>query len=396
MKDKKSFVSAALLSSVLGFNLQAQAVSGEVKIRSDYPGGNVIVLKNEAGNVQIAPDLRGGKHWFYWSFEAEVVQPGRVHFAFPEELTGIKSPISMQGPAQSLDGGKSWEWAGTKNVQDNIFSYDFEKIGQKVRFAVAFPYLQSDLDAFLKESSENKLLRMETLTKSSKGRDVELLQIGEPGPDVKAVLMTARHHACESMASFVLEGFMRLAISDTPQAETFREKYVLYVIPFVDKDGVEDGDQGKNRAPHDHNRDYGKDSLYPKVDAIEALADSKKIQLFLDLHCPTLRMDIHQVMYFVGTQQTPVNNEAFVKAFAALITKGLPPKSPGGPRVLLEKREPMETGSNCNRFFSYKEGMLMAATLEIPYAPPNTVMDAANCRKIGEAIFNAWVEMDFN
>ncbi|OGV57575.1 MAG: hypothetical protein A2X45_11350 [Lentisphaerae bacterium GWF2_50_93] len=396
MKMKSLFVYASLFFGILGFSWHSDAAVGEIKIRSDFPGGNVIVQKNEPGKAQIAPDLRGGAAWFYWYFEAEAVQPGRVDFVFPEQMTGVKSPIGMQGPALSLDLGKSWTWAGTGNVKDNSFFYDFEKVGQKVRFAVTFPYLQGDFDSFMKENAGNKNLRSEVLTKSIKGRNVELLQIGEPGPNVKAVLMTARHHACESMVGFILEGFIKAAISDTPSAAGFRQKYVLYVVPFVDKDGVEDGDQGKNRKPHDHNRDYGKDSIFPEVDAIENLADSKKIQLFLDLHCPTLRMDIHQAMYFVGTKQTPENNEALVKEFARLIKESVPPNSPGGPNVLLQKREPMEKGSNCNRYFSYKEGMIMAATLEVPYAAPKSVMDVNNCRGIGEGIFKAWMKMDFN
>jgi hypothetical protein len=41
------------------------------------------------------------------------------------------------------------------------------------------------------------------------------------------------------------------------------------VVPFVDEDGVEDGNAGKNRAPHDHNRDHGSHSLYPDAMALQ-------------------------------------------------------------------------------------------------------------------------------
>lgn len=393
MKRLIAGFAAFAMCSVMGFN--AYSVDGSVKIRSDFPGGNVTVVKNETGRVEIEPDLRGGKPWFYWYFEASAEVPGRVNFMFPKSMTGLKTPIGMQGPALSLDQGKTWEWAGIEYVNDNSFSYDFKSAGQKVLFSVTIPYLQSDLDEFLKENAGNKNLSRGILTKSLKGRDVELLQIGKPGAGVKAVLMTARHHACESIASLALEGFMRAAIADTPAGVKFREKYVLYVVPFVDKDGVEAGDQGKDRKPHDHNRDYGKDSIFPEVDAIEALADSKKIQFLFDMHCPTLRMDIHQGMCFVGTKQVPIGNEANVKAFARLIKEGLPPKSPDGPVVMLQNRTPMEKGGNCNRYFSFKEGMIMATTLEIPYAPPKAQMDAKNCRAIGESILNAWVNMNF-
>ena len=53
----------------------------------------------------------------------------------------------------------------------------------------------------------------------------------------KTVLFTARHHACESTGNYVLEGVLEhlLSLPEIP----FR----CIVIPFVDFDGVVDGDQ---------------------------------------------------------------------------------------------------------------------------------------------------------
>ena len=386
----------AVACTILGVLNAVTVADAKIVIKADFAGANVIVQKNAGNTVQIAPDLRGGKPWFYWYFEAAADKPGRITFIFPAKMSGLTGPaIGMQGPAVSLDLGKTWRWAGTDHVKENTFFYDFAKAGQKVRFAVTIPYLQSNLDAFLKENKGNPHLMESVLAKSKKGRNVELLQIGQPGAGKKAVLFTARHHACESMASFVLEGFLRTAISDTPEAVAFRKNYVLYVVPFVDKDGVEDGDQGKNRAPHDHNRDYGNNSLYPEVDAIEKLADAKNIQFLQDYHCPTLRYGDHQVMYFVGTKQTPSNNERNVKEFARLIKEGLPSRSPAGPLVWLKDRTPMPSGSNCNRYFSFRKGAIMASTIEVPYAPPGKIMDAEQCRKIGEAMLNAWSKAKF-
>src|SRR5690606_15909380 len=113
----------------------------------------------------------------------------------------------------------------------------------------------------------------------------------------------------------------------------FRDRFVLYAIPFVDKDGVEAGDQGKNRAPHDHNRDYGEDSIYRSIQAIKLLGAEKKINALLDLHCPTLVMDIHQRFYFAGPSDAPRDNEAVVKRFAEAIKANLPKGAPHGPVV---------------------------------------------------------------
>ena len=74
----------------------------------------------------------------------------------------------------------------------------------------------------------------------------------------KKVLLTSRHHACESTGSYVLEGVIK-ALCENPI-----EGYEFFVVPMTDFDGVCDGDQGKNRIPHDHNRDYDPDvpSIY--------------------------------------------------------------------------------------------------------------------------------------
>jgi murein tripeptide amidase MpaA len=43
----------------------------------------------------------------------------------------------------------------------------------------------------------------------------------------------------------------------------------FFIVPPVDKDGVEDGDQGKNRKPYDHNRDYLQ-RIHREIQAITA------------------------------------------------------------------------------------------------------------------------------
>jgi hypothetical protein len=210
---------------------------------------------------------------------------------------------------------------------------------------------------------------------------------------VKAVLVTGRHHAAETIASYVLEGFLDGALADREAGRAFRKKYVLYAVPFVDQDGVEQGDQGKNRKPHDHNRDYGEKSIYPEVQAIKELASAKHIQFAVDFHCPTLVMPDHQVMYFVGAKEHPRYNFENVAEWAGWIKKGLPKDAPAGPLNWL-KDEQNESPKN-SRFFGFREGAILAATLEIPFAPPGKATDPASCRRYGQIMLEAWVNAHF-
>jgi len=367
---------------------------GAVAINADFPGGNVAVLKNRGNVVRVAPDLRGDRPWFYWYYEAKASKPGRVKFVFPDRVAGFKNgAIGFQGPAISLDLGATWKWMGTDNVDGSSFFFDFAQAHQRVRFAVTIPYVQTELEQFLQKNAANPHLKTSVLTKSRHGREVELLQIGVHGPQVKAVLVTARHHAAETIASYVLEGFLQEAISNSPAGEEFRARYVLYAVPLVDKDGVEEGDQGKNRQPHDHNRDYGVDSIYPEVQAIKELDERENFQFALDIHCPTLVMKDHQVMYFVGAKEHPKYNFENVSEFANRIKSGLPKDAPYGPLVWL--RSENDPAPKNSRYFGFKDNAIMAATLEIPFAPPGKATDPASCRKYGQVMLQAWVNTHF-
>ena len=385
----------ALALSFVSAGLPAQAAdNGAVTIRSDFPGGNVAVKKNEGGTVHVAPDLRGDSPWFYWCFEAKLSKAGRVTFVFPEKVIGFKNgAIGNQGPAISTDLGETWQWMGTEQVDGSSFFHDFKSENERVRFAVTIPYVQKNLDAFLKKHTGNVHLKTSVLTKSLNDRDVELLQIGKPGPDVKRVLVTGRHHAAETIASYVLEGFMQEAMSDSAAGQEFRSRYALFAVPFVDKDGVQQGDQGKNRKPHDHNRDYGDTSIYPEVQAIRKLDREQDFQFALDFHCPTLVMQDHQVMYFVGSKTHPRYNFDNVTEFASWIKKGLPKSAPYGPLVWLrDKAAPAPMNST---YFGYKDNSILAATIEIPFAPPGKATDPESCRSYGKAMLEAWVQTHF-
>jgi len=368
----------------------------EVNINTDFPGGNIIVDENRGNEIEVRPRLDGGRDWFYWYFEATAQEPGKVEFQFPSPLSNRKNgAVGFQGPAVSYDKGETWEWMGTDTavVQGKSFRYTFKKAGESVRFSVTIPYLQPELDAFVKRHEKNPHLSVSYLNRTPQGRKVELIQIGEPHPGATPTILTARHHANETIASFFLEGFMEAALSDTPEGDAFREKYVLYVVPFVDKDGCENGDQGKGRTPHDHNRDYGPNSIYPTIQAIMELAEAKDIQVSMDFHCPKLVNHNHQVFYFVGPSNVPSQNHEKVNQLANRMKSELPTGSPGGPDVRLTKRGAEGQTMNSG-FFAHRPGALMAATIEVPFAPKNTIMTQDAIRSYGAAMLRAWNETD--
>jgi tetratricopeptide (TPR) repeat protein len=370
------------------------AADPKLVIRSDYPGGNVLVNGIDGLTAEVAPDLRTTRtDWFYWDFVAEAAEPGRARFVFK----GAR--IGNRGPAVSLDDGRTWKWLGKENVSyskgrenpEEYFEFDFTEAGQRVRFAVGFPYVQSNLEEFLKKNAGNSNLTTSILTKSTKGRPVELLQIGQPGPEVTSVLVVARSHACEALASYVLEGFLAEALSDSPAGVEFRKKYVLYAVPFLDKDGVEEGDQGKNRLPHDHNRDYGNTNIYPEIKAVQELAAAKNVRIGIDFHCPALRGDIHDAYHWLGLKVPHVDNNA--KELSAWLAEERPLSNNTAIAVL---KAPPETPPTKNMpfswYFSLQPNSLLGITLESPYAQAENE-DAA--RAYGRGLLRALVRTEW-
>jgi hypothetical protein len=348
------------------------AQNGELVIDADYPGGNVIVEGIEGDLVRLRPDLRDTTTWwFYWNFRVRGAAGRTIAFAFSGQ-----NPIGVRGPAVSTDFGKTWVWLGTDSVQEGTFQYAFAEDCDEARFAFTYPYLEADLQQFLKRHTPRGLIETGELCKSSHGRPVEWLQVRSRNANAQhRVALLCRHHACETMASFVLESVLEAAVSDTPHGQWLREHAHLLAIPFVDKDGVEEGDQGKNRGPHDHNRDYIEHSIYPEIRAIREFLprwSEGTLSIGLDLHCPWIRGgsgapgDNEQV-FFVGGPDEKAWARVQVLASALESTQT-------GPIVYSPRYDmPYGVGWNtstgtCAQWLAEQAGDPAAATLEFPYA----------------------------
>jgi hypothetical protein len=256
------------------------------------------------------------------------------------------------------------------------FTYTFPREHEDVRFSFGMTYTGEHLDAFLKSLPKDAPVRAAELCQTRKKRSVPILHIGKiDGEPRYRLLFTARHHACEMMASYAVEGIVQAALADDETGKWFRENVDLAIVPFVDRDGVEDGDQGKNRKPRDHNRDYDAESQHVETAAIRAYVPkwaNGKLVAAIDLHCPAIRGGSHEVIHQVG-QETPAVWAAQQKL------GGLLEKLRQGPLPYKQSND-LPFGKEWNTAANYKQGMSVArwagtipgvklsGTFEIPYA----------------------------
>ncbi len=349
----------------------AQAAEG-FRVDADFPGGNAIIEKVEGDEVVLRQDLRDtAGHWFWWHFRVRGAAGRTLTFRFTNG-----NVIGVRGPAVSTDGGRTWAWLGTAAVKGQTFAYAFPADAGEVRFCFAIPYFEADLKAFLNRWLGSPHLKVLSLCKSRKGREVERLHVGklEPPPDHR-ILLTARHHCCESLASFAMEGVIEAMLADTEDGRWFRQHVEAMFIPFVDKDGVEDGDQGKNRRPRDHNRDYGAEGIYPETRTLRELvpkwADGR-LRLAFDLHCPHIRGAYNEVIYIVGSEAPEIWEQqcAFGKILEAVRSGPLPYRAsdnlPFG--KAWNTKSNYSSGKSFSRWAGEQPGIRLAASFEIPYA----------------------------
>ncbi len=361
-----------------------------IEISSEFPGGNIVVNKIKGDTVWLEPDLSltEGK-WFYWYFKISGITGKKIVFKFDQP-----NVFAKYGPAYSMNNDETWKWFGENRIVDNAFSFSFSEQDTVAFFSVAFPYTEKNLYSFLETLNKRELLKIDTLCFSPENRVIEKITIPclSDEPTYK-VLITARHHACEMMANYVLEGIIKSLLNDN-NLKQLRESTEFLIIPFVDKDGVENGEQGKNRIPRDHNRDYDGESIHNSTDAIRKLIPywgENKIKLALDIHCPWIHGDFAEDVYLVGSSN-PENEKSQI-IFSKLLEK----HSSG--EIKLYRENFLQIGKAWNTGMSYSKGLSfgawagsikgisLATSIEFPYANVSgTMVSKDNSRVFGEAI----------
>ncbi len=382
--------SAASAASVRGIGAKASPVI----VDANYPGGNIVVERIEGDTVYLRPDLRDTQGWwFYWSFRVRGAQGRTLTFRFSGD-----NPVGVRGPAVSIDSGRSWSWLGSEAVQDASFRYTFGASASEARFCLAMPYLEANLKEFLARHKDSPYLAVRELCKSRKGRSVERLHVGRlDGDATYRVLVTARHHACEMMADYAMEGLLEAMLAENDDGYWLRRNVEVMAIPFVDKDGVEDGDQGKNRQPHDHNRDYIGQSVHASVAALRTFVpnwSNGKLAAAFDLHCPYIRGQYNEVIYIVGSsEETMWQQQREFGRILETVQSG-PLAYHASDNLPFGKAWNTNANTSSGKSFaewaSGLEGIRLSASFEIPYANASgQPVTADSARAFGRSLARA-------
>jgi hypothetical protein len=175
---------------------------------------------------------------------------------------------------------------------------------------------------------------------------------------------------------YALEGLLHTVLAGERDVDCWLSEHVEFLaVPFVDKDGVEDGDQGKNRKPRDHNRDYVGQSVHAEPAAIRELVPKwggDRLHVALDLHCPHIRGKRNEEIYLVGSSDERLwaEQQRFGQILEAACQGPLPYRAadnlPFG--VDWNQASNYAQGMSCARWAGQLPSVRLAASFELPYA----------------------------
>jgi len=260
--------------------------------------GVVVGVRSQRGAwvVEFMSEPRNGPECLWFNLECTGAGDRKVRFVWLNVHlclgTGSAEAMANLRPVLRLDNG---DWQRVRGVEvhqrrlgGHYVTFSTPTRCRRVAAAFCYPYGPAEMGATLKETKG--FWGLERIGLTQKGREIVRLHAeadrarrGRPG----AYIM-ARQHSGETPGSWVLDGILRAVAGEEPGERLRRIDW--WIVPFVDLDGVVEGNYGKDSLPIDFNRAWARMPMRPEVAAIQKdiryFAQDRTRRLVVDLHAP--------------------------------------------------------------------------------------------------------------
>jgi zinc carboxypeptidase/carboxypeptidase M14-like protein len=300
------------VAAVLIF-LGSVAESAEVTFSTAFEGGSlgrIEKLNDTTFRVHVLgqQDERGRNRAATWyCFRMDHVQGRTLTITltdFVGEYNDVPGSCPMNEkirPAISED-GRTWSHAQdmTWDNEQKEATLRLEPKQDSIWLATQAMYPHSRLVALVEELKQSPHARVEVIGKSVQGRDLFLITVtdfAKSDAGKKTIWLQARQHAWEGGTSYVAEGALRFAVSDSPAARALRENNICIFTPMVAVDGCATGLPRFNVHGFDPNRHWDEVNLrdkrylelmpevwYFKKAILGQVARGGRIDLMLNMH----------------------------------------------------------------------------------------------------------------
>jgi hypothetical protein len=134
----------------------------------------------------------------------------------------------------------------------------------------------SDVTVWKEELLKLDFVEKIEIGKSTEGRTLEVLKIGE-ADDSKMLMVISMQHPPEIPGYLAMKAFVETICENSPEAIKFRSEYNLYVMPQMNPDGVANGHWRHNTGGIDLNRDWVNFNQ-PETRALSSFMEKKVVE----------------------------------------------------------------------------------------------------------------------
>lgn len=259
-----------------------------LNISSAFDGGNIIVKDaSDPQNVrlEIADDHQSYFYqWFYFRVAGPAEQGLRLVL---ENASGAAYPKGWDN-YQAVVSFDLEHWRRVPTSYDGkALTIETETGAGAVYVAYFAPYPMDRHRRLLARAGALPEATISVLGQTLDGRDMDLITIGAPSADKRALWITARQHPGETMAEWWMEGLLdRLGAAEDAAVQALCDSAVLYLVPNMCPDGSARGHLRTNAAGVNLNREWAAPSMEKSPEVYLVLEKMKEtgLDFALDVH----------------------------------------------------------------------------------------------------------------
>lgn len=267
-----------------------------VHISSAFDSGNIIVKDaSDPNNVrlEIRKDHQSEFYqWFHFRVSGDQGQKVRLVIdnakdaAYPKGWENYQAVVS--------DDLMHWRRVPT-SYDGQTLAIETELNVNALYVAYFAPYSSERHAMLVAGALSHERSRVEVLGQTLDGRDLDMITLGEPGPEKRKIWVTARQHPGETMAEWWMEGFLeRMLDPASAISKDLLDQAVFYVVPNMNPDGSARGHLRTNAAGINLNREWATPTMEKSPEVYLVL--NKMIETGCDL-----ALDVH------GDEALPYN-----------------------------------------------------------------------------------------
>ncbi len=257
-------------------------------ISSTFDGGNITCIAADSPDdirLKILKDNRSDFYqWFYFRLTGACRQACKLHITNAGKSAYTKGWEGYNAVAS--DDRQTWRRVPT-SYKNGVLTIEYTPQTDAVWFAYFAPYTMERHYDLIARVQKSPHVVISVLGKTLDGQDLDLLQIGEPGPDKRICWAVARQHPGETMAEWWMEGFLeRLLDPNDEGAMALLDKAVFYLVPNMNPDGSRRGHLRTNAAGVNLNREWLKPTMKrsPEVFLVRQRMHESGVDFCLDVH----------------------------------------------------------------------------------------------------------------